>query len=369
MHGFMQQTNHLARKNLLEFVGNTTQLAGMKEYELTSGRGRGVRCIDVWTGTGFQITVLPDRSLDICAATFRGLSLCWHSPSGVSSPFFYESQGRGWTRNFFGGLLTTCGLTQVGNPCMDGGEELGLHGRVSNTPASNVCLREQWSEDDCAMSIEGVVRESRLHGENVTMTRTISTRLGTSKLSIVDVVQNAGYRTVPHMILYHVNIGYPLLEPGSELLARFTSCKQIGETSDQEGSENFSMITNPERDYKPRLYDICMEANNRGEVLTVVLNRKYVEGGIGLYLKYNKGDLDQFTLWKLLRAGEYVIGLEPGNCSIEGRTIEREKGRLKYLEPGEKRRYELEIGVLEAIDNVSSLADVSMVLQNKGTSK
>ena len=34
--------------------------------------------------------------------------------------------------------MTTCGLTYMGAPCTDAGDTLGLHGRISNTPACDV---------------------------------------------------------------------------------------------------------------------------------------------------------------------------------------------------------------------------------------
>jgi hypothetical protein len=62
--------------------------------------------------------------------------LAWVSPTGVVAPHFRELQGEGWLRSFGGGLLVTCGLQNVGEPSERGGEELGLHGRISNTPAA-----------------------------------------------------------------------------------------------------------------------------------------------------------------------------------------------------------------------------------------
>jgi hypothetical protein len=45
----------------------------------------------------------------------------------------------------------------------------------------------------------------------------------------------------------------------------------------------------------------------------------------------------------------YVVGMEPANCSVLGRAAERERGTLQFLEPGERREYRLEIGVLDGV--------------------
>ena len=41
----------------------------------------------------------------------------------------------------------TCGLTQVGSPCRDGDEELGLHGRIHHPPAREVAGRSTFAVD------------------------------------------------------------------------------------------------------------------------------------------------------------------------------------------------------------------------------
>ena len=48
----------------------------------------------------------------------------------------------------------------------------------------------------------------------------------------------------------------------------------------------------------------------------------------------------------MMGEGIYVVGMEPGNALVEGRAREREEGRLKFLKPGEEKKYWLEIGVL-----------------------
>lgn len=46
-----------------------------------------------------------------------------------------------------GGLLTTCWLTQVGAPGVDGDEVLGIHGRISHLPAESVNVHEAWQTE------------------------------------------------------------------------------------------------------------------------------------------------------------------------------------------------------------------------------
>lgn len=340
-------------RDLGKYVGNFSQIAGIKEYELISGKGRGVRGVDFWTGSGFQFTVLPDRGMDISAASFNGLSLCWHSPTGIVHPSFFEPEGRQWIRNFFGGLLTTCGITYAGNPCVDEGEELGLHGRISNTPAESLCIEKEWDGEKYRLFIRGSLNESRLHGENVILTREITAYMGSSSLTIHDIIENKGYRTTPHMIIYHINVGFPFLQDKSQFISPSIEVNMQGETDSKE-IENYDQMTIPTSNYQHKVFSLNMKADESGKVRCCVVNRELLRGGAGVYLIYNKNQLSNFSLWKMMGEGDYVLGMEPGNCTTEGRCVERKRGTLAYLEPGEKVEYELELGVLHGSDDIES---------------
>lgn len=67
----------------------------------------------------------------------------------------------------------------------------------------------------------------------------------------------------------------------------------------------------------------------------------------GVYIKYKKTQLPKLVQWKMLGAGEYVIGLEPCNAGVLGRDETEKRGELKYLQPYELRKHELEIGVID----------------------
>ena len=109
----------LLRSDLLKRVGDISQIAGFRRSTRTEGNENGVSAVDFYTGTGFFFTVLPDRGLDISFASYRGIPLCWRSSTGDVAPHFYETQGDGWLRSFYGGLLTTCGMVNVGSAILN----------------------------------------------------------------------------------------------------------------------------------------------------------------------------------------------------------------------------------------------------------
>ena len=50
--------------------------------------------------------------------------------------------------------------------------------------------------------------------------------------------------------------------------------------------------------------------------------------------------------------GEYVCGIEPAGSLVRGRKIEREKGTLKFIKPGEKIDYRLEFNILTSNEDI-----------------
>ena len=52
---------------------------------------------------------------------------------------------------------------------------------------------------------------------------------------------------------------------------------------------------------------------------------------------FNKEELKYFVQWKMMGEYEYVMGLEPGNCTPDGRDVMRERGTLEFIKPGESK--------------------------------
>lgn len=341
------------REELLERVGDISQIGGARQIRLAGGPHEGVEAVEFRTGSGFYFLAVPGRGLDITIAEHNGRSIAWRSAAGEVTPALYEEPGVGWLRSFPGGLVTTCGLTYAGAACVDEGKPLGLHGRFSNTPASNVWVDGEWDGDDYHMWTAGKVRESALFAENVLLKRRVSAVLGRSKLWIDDVVVNEGAATTPHMILYHINGGFPAVDAGSVLVS--PTRQALPRDADAEvGKELYYVSEPPTRGFRERCYYHDMAADSEGFVSAGLINKNMPDGGqFGFYVRYRQAELPRFTQWKMNGVREYVVGMEPANCWVEGRDKERERGTLQFLEPGESREYHLEIGVLTSADEVA----------------
>ncbi len=338
------------RKELQSYVGNTAQLGGIRPIELASGRERGVRGFDVATGSGFEFTVLADRALDVTRATFRGRSLAFHTPAGQAHPAYYEPQGLGWLRTFPGGLLATCGLAYMGAPCVDEGEELGLHGRVGTLPAEELGCWTAWEGDDLWMRIQGTVTEGVIFGNPLRLTRAISAKLGGNSILFEDTVENLGGMPTPHMMLYHFNLGFPVLGPAARLVSHSLDVKPR-DAEGAKGLEMYAEFQQPTPGYAEQVFYHDLATDNEGDARVALVNPE-LDGGLGVFLRYHKKTLPRFIQWKMMGYGSYVLGLEPGNAYVGGRDKERAAGTLPVLQPGESRSYTVEIGVLDGLAEI-----------------
>jgi len=330
------------RKNeILERVGDISQLCDARKMEYTEGRAAGIQAVEVTTGSGLAFTVLPSRSLDIARASFNGIPIAWQSPVGVTSPYFYQPEGMEWLRGFFGGLLTTCGMAYSSHPCTDNGEQLGLHGRVSNIPAENVIVNKVWDQDDYRITVSGRVREVCVFGDNLALNRTIRTSLGSRSILVSDIIENTGFRESPLMMLYHINPGWPVVSEHSRFAAPAAETTYFDDNARRE-PDQWSTFLPPQEGYSERVYLHDMIPDADGMVTVALVNER---DNIGVYLRYPKKEFPRFIEWKMMGKGEYVVGIEPGNIT-GNRAQMRADGTLEFIKPGAARAFSIEIGVL-----------------------
>lgn len=330
-----------------------SQIAGLKRYSFTEGKAKGIEAIDVKTGSGLSFTVLPGRGMDIAWADFKGLPFSYISKTGIVSPAYYDSNNAEWVRSFFAGLLTTCGLSNVGGACEEdhpvlGKRHFGLHGRISNMAAEQVCVSENWKSDEFIMTVSGVMRESVLHGENLVLRRTIKSALGANSILIHDVIENEGLEDQPLMILYHINIGYPLLDEKSLFICNPKEVIPAGKRSIERIS-SYGEMQPPAKGEPEHLFFHDLKTDENGKTGCALINPTL---NTGIYLRYSKAQLPKFSQWKMMAESEYVLGMEPGNCHPINRTEARKNGTLEYLKAGEKKEISLEIGVLRSAPEI-----------------
>jgi hypothetical protein len=339
--------------NILKYVGRESQLFGTREYTLTSGRAEGVKAIDVKNGDGLEFTILTSKGMDISQLSFRGINFSYLSDVGISSPYYYNDDDFEFTRNWHAGFLTTCGLRHTGFPSTENKEAFGLHGRVSNIPAEEVYAGTDWENGEAFMTIKGKVREVRFQGENILLEREIVCKAGENKISIRDKITNLGFDTQPLMILYHMNMGYPLLDASSYFLSTSKGMTPLFPAGEQDKA-NYLKCHEPIPNYEQQAYfHDNLYSKQDGKSYIALIN----EGiGKGVVVKFDRKQLNWLLQWKHLKEREYAVGLEPANCrpNVGDRKEIVDSGDMQYIKPGETKRFELEVVILENLEGIRS---------------
>ncbi len=331
------------RNFLLERVGCIEQLAHIRQSVLEDGRGRGTRIAEFANGSGLNFTVNIDRGMDIADATFKGIPLAWKSSNRYAAPSFYESEGLSWLRTWGGGLLTGCGLRNVGGPDTVGVETHGLHGRLSHIPAEEVTVEKQWIDGKYVQSISGWVRQTAVFFENLHLKRKISSVMGRNSIIIEDIIENHGFATSPLMLLYHMNLGFPLLDESAFIEADSHDVVPRDGTAAL-GIKDWHKVEAPQSGYAEQVFYHEITPGSDG-FASVTLKNPALK--LAFKLEYHTAELPYFVQWKQMGQGEYVVGFEPANCHPEGQNAEREHGTLREIAPGEQISTCLKVTILE----------------------
>ena len=313
-------------------LGSPEQVASAICSVVADGPAAGCRAIDLRALGGIDVRLLPDRGLDLGAAWYRGVPLAWISSIG-ERPALEPAQlaGDGWRTAFGGGLVTTCGLANVGAAS----EGHGLHGAYSHRAATRVEVERTADE----LIARGVVIDGDLE-----LRRTVATRIGAGEVRVEDVVCNRGSEETPAPILYHVNLGAPLWSPPARLRVGAGPHQAPVPRDDDaalhlEGSDRAPGVV---PDAVERVYEHRVTPGADGWAEATVDNRAL---GLALMLRWDAATLPRLHQWVHPAPGMGVLGLEPANCSVLGRAADRAQGRLPVLAPGAQRRTGIAIRV------------------------
>jgi hypothetical protein len=284
--------------------------------------------------------------MDIGEASFCGLPMVW-LPAEPGVPASYEPENINWLRSWGGGMLTGCGLVNVGGPCDTAGESHGLHGRLSHIPATEVNTSSCWMDDDnYLLTVSGKVIHSRVFGEDLVLTRKISVTAGCNTINIEDSVENTGFTEQPLMMLYHMNFGWPLVNENSFLSpVDGHSVTPQGDVA-AAGLGNWDKMQLPTAGFAEQVFyhDIPADAEEMSAVSLINPDEK-----VKLTVGCRKAELPYIVQWKQMGLGEYVLGIEPGNCVPENQNGNRQKGILRTIAPGETVKHKVTV-TLEKID-------------------
>lgn len=300
-----------------ERISNFGQVATLRRYTVTEGREKGLDVIDCDNGT-LRFLLNVNKACDIMQLFHKGQNMTFVSKNG------FTQRETPFGNRFEGGMLYTCGLDSVGD--RDGFEP---HGTLHNTPA-------QITRAECTESgivVEAVIRDTEMGGKNLVLKRKITAAIGESSVTVEDKLVNEAYSDAEYCLLYHVNLGYPMLDEGAKVIAEATKC----EPRTPWAGENMDAVYDISAP-TPRMEETCHFLTLKTAEASLV-NEKI---GKKFTVSYSGDTLPHFVEWKNMVSGDYALGLEP--C-----TTELDEGRFHYnpIKAGETALFSVKLTVTE----------------------
>ncbi|MDR3373350.1 MAG: aldose 1-epimerase family protein [Ancalomicrobiaceae bacterium] len=332
----------LDRDTLVRHIGNLDQICDATRMAFVDGPARDMQVIQVQTGGGLAFQILPDRGMGLGRATLDGLPLAWMSALGEVAPWYYNPSSNGWLQSFGGGLMASCGLTNVGGGCAVDGIDIGLHGRLSHIPARDLTITRCWGDDGYRITVAATVLDGTVLGGALRLTRTYTVTMGDNAIRLNDEITNVGSRPEPLFALYHFNFGYPLVSPTATLTITPSGPVEERNPDPLADVADHNQIGPAVRGAGERVFYHHLDgaADTTAVVrLTNTIGADVVEAEMSFPL----ADLDHLVQWKMEGEGEYVLGLEPGNCFATGRQDQFARGDVEILGAGETKHVHIDL--------------------------
>ena len=303
-------------KNLDGRISNFDQVASLRRYTLTEGKGVGLDVIDCDNGK-LRFLLNVTKGLDVMQLYHKGENVSFLSKNAFSA------RETDFLSRFEGGMLYTCGLDSVG-----GREGYPLHGTYHNMTAE--VTRTECNED--GITVEAIIRSTALFGRNLVMYRRVSTAVGGDTFSIEDRLVNRGFGDENYCLLYHVNVGYPMLDDGATIEADVLENTARSSWSEQHKA-TFLQMESPVPCKEETCYFLKL-----AEPKVSLTNKK---NGKRFTLAYSGDTLPAFIEWKSMASADYALGLEPATTYLDDKFV------YKTLAPEEEVSFALRFTVTE----------------------
>jgi hypothetical protein len=156
------------------------------------------------------------------------------------------------------------------------------------------------------------------------------------------------------MLLYHIDVGYPLLAEGSRYLAPILHSPWASHAADYRAQGvGYRRQGPPNVTFREQVWEHWMGADADGQVPVALVNDAI---GLGFMVETAKAELPCQYQWQNFQAGQYAMGIEPSTCHVLGKPFAKERNELIWLEHDEQRGYTLRFSVLDGAAAIEAAA-------------
>jgi hypothetical protein len=151
-------------------------------------------------------------------------------------------------------------------------------------------------------------------------------------IEVSDTVTNRGDTPAELQLLYHLNVGPPLLEPGGSLAVPIKEIWPLTAHA-AAGLAEFETIAGPVAGFQEQVYCVRPAADNNGNTTALLRD---ASGTRGISLHWNVSELPFMNVWKNTAGSRdgYVAGLEPATGFPRLKEVERNAGHVIALPAG-----------------------------------
>jgi hypothetical protein len=331
----------------------------------SNGKSMGMQCLTIDNGS-MKTLLLPERGMGIWKSQVQGIEYGWQSPiAGPVHPALVpigDASGIGWLEGF-DELLVRCGLLSNGAPEFDdrGQVRYPLHGRIANLPCHELSIEVE--PELGFLEVVGKVIESRF----LVYTLELETRYrfypNRNVVEIQDTISNPLTTPGSMQLLYHINLGQPILQAGSRIVAGLDQLTPRDARA-SEGVNAWDTCEGPEGGFREQVYYSKPLADEQDWSEAMLTNH---DGTLGYSVQFDTRTLPCLNFWKNTAGVEdgYVLGIEPATGFPNTKSFEERQGRVVKLQGGQSRTFRLKLHALSNAGEVQRVAERIRRLQSR----
>lgn len=286
-------------------MGNIEQIAYTKRIEYKNGKANSVHAI-LCKNERLSLTLLESMALDIFDLSYAGNNMGFISKNGLVSRNLANTHAYDFSKSFGGGFLYTCGLDNIGKP---EGDKL-LHGGFSSIPA--LITKEQMliENDKIVLEVEGGICDAALFSKDIEVVRNY--KIYNNKIILTDKVINRAFIDQDIIMLYHFNLGYPMLDTCTRFSANISSTECRTENC---VLEKYNIMNEPiDKCFEEVFIHSVDEDTANVEVENTKLKQK-------IRFSYGTKILKYLMEWKSMQSGDFVLGIEPATSHLDNKRF------------------------------------------------